>query len=113
MMYVNNRGNFRVYGPGCSLFGCLIGLIIFSLIIRGSLYFFFRYFWLIIVLGLVIWAFRKLSNKNDKRSANHKKNTNGSKSDWHRDFENRTNTSYHNIDREFEEVDDDSDFDDF
>ncbi len=110
MMYFNNRGNYRVYGPGCSMFGCMIALIILSFIIRGSMYLFFRYFWLIVVLGLIIWVFRKF-NGNQSSSSNTSKDT--KTSNWSRDFENNSNTSYHNIDREFEEVDEEEDFDDF
>lgn len=114
-MYFNNRGNYRVYGPGCSLFGCMIALFIISFVIRGSLYFFFRYFWLIIVLGLIIWVFRKFNEKKSPGpTASNKKSTNN-KSSWNRDFENDSNTSYHNMEREFEEVDedDDEDFNDY
>lgn len=107
MMYFNNRGNYRVIGPGCSLFGCAIALIIMSFVIRGSMYFFFRYFWLIVVLGLIIWVFRKFNGK--KSTGSYTNNTEGTnkKPDWSRDFENNSNTSYHNVDRQFEEVDED------
>lgn len=115
MMYFNNRGNYRVYGPGCSMFGCMIALIIMSFVIRGSMYFFFRYFWLIVVLGLIIWVFRKFNVEKPTDSTTSNNKSNKEKSDWSRDFENNSNTSYHNVEREFEEVDeeDEKDFEDF
>lgn len=106
MMYFNNRGNYRVYGPGCSMFGCMIALIIMSFIIRGSMVFFFRYFWLIVVLGLIIWVFRKFNTNNSSDSTSTNIQNTTKKSDWSRDFEKNSNTSYHNVEREFEEVDD-------
>ena len=107
-MYYHNRGNQQFYGTGCSLFGCMIALIILSFIVRGRLYLFFRYLWLIILLGVIVWVFRKFKG-NGQNSSTYKNDSQSSGQDWHRDFENRENTSYHNIDREFEEVDDEDD----
>ncbi|HLR89229.1 MAG TPA: hypothetical protein VK042_05840 [Atopostipes sp.] len=104
-MYFNNRNNPRVYGYGCSFLGCFIGLMFLFFIIQGSFYIFFEYFWLIILLSLIIWVFRKFIRPNNKRNPNNK--TRNQKQDWHRDFESRDNTSYHNFDRDFEEVDED------
>ena len=62
----------------------------------------FEYFWLIIVLGLVVWVFRKFFKPEDKKP----ESTEQQKKSWDRNFENRKDTSYHNYEREFEEVDD-------
>lgn len=112
-MYFNNRNNPRVYGYGCSFFGCLLSLMILFFVIQGRFYILFKYFWLIILLGIVVWVFRKLIRSNNNRNSNNK--TQNSKKEWHRDFEDRKNTSYHNFDRDFEEVDneEDDDFKDF
>lgn len=82
-----------------------------SFVIRGSMYFFFRYFWLIIVLGLIIWVFRKFNGNNSPDSTTNKTQKTNKKSDWNRDFENNSNTSYHNVERQFEEVDEDDEQD--
>ncbi len=103
-MNYNNRGNQQIYGTGCSLVGCIVGLLILGFIIRGSIFFFFRYFWLILILGIVVWVFRKFVHTgNDSNTSRDQRERRGQ--DWHRDFENRQNTAYHNIDRDFEEVD--------
>lgn len=108
-MNYNNRGNQQIYGTGCSLFGCLIALLIFGFIVRGSIFFFFRYFWLIIVLGVVIWVFRKFIHSNNDNSNSSNNQQGRRRQDWHRDFENRRDTGYDNFDRDFEEVDEDED----
>lgn len=110
-MYFNYRGNRQVYGPGCSVFGCILGLFLIFSIIQGGLYLFFRYFWVIVLLSLAIWFFRTWTN--NKNNTKGKEKDNRDKQDWHRDFENRKDTSYHNLDRDFEEVDDEDEFDDF
>lgn len=113
-MYYNGRNNQRYYGFGCSMFSLILGLIIFSMIIRGSLYFFFRYFWLIVALAVVVWVFRKITRKNQPTSRRSDSNPRGGKSNWNRNFENQEDTSFHNLDRDFEEIDEDDDeFDDF
>lgn len=101
-MNYNNRNNPRIYTSGCSIFGCLIALFIFSLVIRGSFYLLFEYFWLIIILGLVVWVFRIFIHPKN----NNTNNTRQRKKNWDRNYEKRKDTSYHNIEREFEEVDD-------
>lgn len=101
IMNYNNRNNPRIYYSGCSLFGCISALFIFSILIRGSFYLLFEYFWLIIVLGLVVWAFRKFFKPEREKPDN----TEQQKKSWDRNFENRKDTSYHNFEREFEEVD--------
>ena len=103
-MNYNNRENQQIYGTGCSLLGCIVGLLILGFIIRGSLFFFFRYFWLILILGIVVWVFRKFI-QTDNRSNVSRNQRERRGQDWHRDFESRQNTAYHNIDRNFEEVD--------
>lgn len=111
-MYFNNRNNRNSWGFGCSILSLFLGLMIISMLIRGSLIFFFRYFWLIVALAIVVWVFRKIirRNKKDTPPNNHQ----GQRRNWQRDFENRNDTSYHNIDRDFEEVDEnDDEFDDF
>lgn len=104
-MYFNYRGNRQVYGRGCSVFGCVLGLFLLISLIQGGLYLFFRYFWVIVLLSIVIWIFRKFTNNKNK---SREQNTNRTQNqDWHRDFEQRENTSYHNLDRDFEEIDED------
>lgn len=102
IMNYNNRNNPRVYYSGCSLFGCLTALFMFSILIQGSFYLLFEYFWLIIVLGLVVWVFRKFFKSETKKP----ENTNKQKKSWDRNFENQKDTSFHNLEREFEEIDD-------
>lgn len=110
-MYFNNNNRPGTFGFGCSFLGLFIGLMILSLIIRGSFYIFFKYFWMIVLLAIVVWVFRRFIRKgNNGNRSSYKKFV--SKNDWHRDFENRKNTSYHNFDRDFEEVDDDEKEDD-
>lgn len=108
-MYYNNRGNQQFYGTGCSLFGCLFALIIGSFVLQGSLYLFFRYFWVILLLGIIIWAFRRFTGNDEPNTDTRNDERFSQKQDWHRDFENRKNTSYHNVDRDFEEVEEEED----
>lgn len=112
-MNYNNRGYSSFDRSGCSIFGLLATMIIIGLVIRGGMYFLFKNFWLIVVLGVVIWAFRKFVNPTNKSSNNTK--SQGNRQNWNRDYENRKDTAYHNVDRDFEEVDDDDDdeFSDF
>lgn len=100
-MNFNNRNKQLIYGYGCSMLGLFLGLTIISLIIRGSLIFLFRYFWLILILGAVVWVFRKYIIKDNSQTTR-----SNDKNNWQRDFENRENTSYDNIKRDFEEIDD-------
>ena len=108
MYYNNNNNRPGTFRFGCSFLGLLIGLMILSFIIRGSLYIFFKYFWMIVLLAIVVWIFRRFIVNNDNGKQSRYKNVDSTK-DWHRDFDNRKNTSYHNIDRDFEEVDEEED----
>lgn len=110
-MNFNHRGNPRVYTTGCSSIGCLLGVFIMISLIQGGLYFFFRYFWAFVLIGVVIWFFRQW-NSNQSRTKHNSKQSQ-SRNTWHRDFEDKENTSYHNIERDFEEVDEEEDFNDF
>ena len=112
-MYFNNNNNRPGnFGFGCSFLGFFIGLMILSLIIRGSFYLFFKYFLMIVLLAIVVWVFRRFIGKNNNSNQSDYKNGD-SRKDWHRDFENRKNTSYHNFDRDFEEVDEDEEDEEF
>lgn len=104
-MYFNHRNNPRMYGSGCSIFGCFLGFFVLMFLIQGSFYLLFEYFWLFILLGIIIWVFRKFTHNQNKRDSD--RTSSSKKSDWNRDFENRKTTSYHNIERDFEEVDED------
>jgi len=109
-MYFNQRNNSRMYGNGCSTLGCIAGFFLLMLLIQGSFYLLFEYFWFIILLGIIVWIFRKFTkNRNKENPSSH---SSDNKSNWSRDFESRKNTSYHNIERDFEEVDEDE-FKDF
>lgn len=110
-MYFNNRNHQTGFSMGCSIFGCLAMLLLASLIVRGSLYFFFRYFWLILVLGAIVWVFRRFVHTDDN---SHEQDESPKRPNWNRDFENRSDSGYHNIERDFEEIDEeDDDFNDF
>jgi predicted lipid-binding transport protein (Tim44 family) len=104
-MNYNNRGNRQIYGTGCSFFGCLIAILFFGFILRGSIFFFFRYFWLILIIGVVIWGFRKFVQSDDDNDRQNQQQNNRQSRNWSRDFENRQDTGYDNFDRDFEEVD--------
>lgn len=105
-MYYNNQHRPKTSVYGCSSTTLTFGLIILALILSGSLFFIFRYFSLILVLGVVIWFFRKFIMKDDKqkKSSDRPKTNN-----WSRDYEKNKDTSYDNIEREFEEVDEEID----
>lgn len=97
-----NRTQTSVYG--CSSTSLFVFLAILSLMIFGGLFFILRYLGLIIALGLVIWIFRKAFRK-DTANAQTKKQTTRT-NNWSRDFEKSEDTSYDNVEREFEEIDD-------
>lgn len=104
-MDFNNQNRTQTSVYGCSSTSLFVFLAILSLLIFGGLFFVLRYFGLILALGLVIWIFRKVFGKNT-RQAQTKKQAPGT-NNWSRDFEQSKDTSYDNIEREFEEVDDD------
>jgi len=107
----NNRGYQQYYGTGCSMLGCFIMLLVLGFFISGSIFFFFRNFWLILILGVVIWLFRKfITSDNDADGPNNQRRRRGQ--DWRRDYENNDKTGYDNVDRDFEEVDDEETEDD-
>lgn len=114
-MFYRNRGGPIFYNTGCSTFGCLAVFFIFSFLVGGGLVLFFRYFWLILLLGIIVWLFRKFTGQNENSSSRPTGNHQQRRQNWHRDFENKKETSYDNINREFEEIDDeeDNDFNDF
>lgn len=102
-MQFNNQNRPQTSVYGCSSNALLIGFVIIALLISGGLFFILRYFGLILALGIVIWLFRSfIMKKNGKTKSPNRSKTNN----WGRDFENNKNTSYDNIEREFEEVDD-------
>lgn len=111
-MYFNNRNRTQTSVYGCSSTSLVIGLIIVALMIFGGLFFIFRYLGLIIALGLVVWIFRKFFGKDKKDSPTKNESTGPRMKSWSRDYEKEEDTSYDNLEREFEEVDDDE-FDDF
>lgn len=102
-MYYNNQNRPKTSVYGCSSTTLMISLFILFLVVSGGLFFIFRYFSLIIVLGIVVWFFRKFIMKDDTQgqSPEEPKSTN-----WSRDYEKNQDTAYDNIEREFEEVDD-------
>lgn len=102
MFYRNNNGP-AVYSTGCSTIGCLFGFLIFSLVIGRGIVFFFRYFWLIVLLGIVVWAFRRLTSSNSTNTTTRQKKPE------------QPSSTYDNISREFEEIDEEEDqhFNDF
>lgn len=114
-MNFNNRGNQQIYGANCSIFGCLFTVIIASFLIRGGISFLIRNFWLILVLGLVVWVFRKFIQPGDSNSSSSKNEGQTRRTNWNRNFESKQDTAYHNEERDFEEVDeeDEEDFNDF
>ena len=103
-MYYNNQNRPKTSVYGCSSSALMISLFILFLVFSGGLFFIFRYFSLIIVLGIVIWFFRKFIMKDESQS---KSSDRPKSNNWSRDYEKNQDTSYDNIDREFEEVDDD------
>ncbi|MDN6195518.1 MAG: DUF4834 family protein [Atopostipes suicloacalis] len=111
-MYFNQRNRPQTSVYGCSSTSLFITLAIVTLMIFGGLFFIFRYLGLIIALGIVVWLFRKFFGKNKKDSSKKNQNKSQYNKSWSKDYEKKENSSYDNIDREFEEVDDDS-FDDF
>lgn len=112
-MNFNQRGNPQFYTTGCSGFGCLIFLFLIISLIQGSLYFLFRYFGVIVLIGILIWIFRKWTS-SDTRNKKSEKHTSTKSNNWNRDFEKTKDTAYHNVDRDFEEIDHtEEDFDDF
>lgn len=78
--------------------------------IFGGLFFILRYLGLIIALAFVVWIFRKFFKMTNEESKSRDQTKRGS---WSRDFEQKKETPYDNIEREFEEVDDDKDLNDF
>lgn len=119
-MNYNNRGNRQIYSTGCSFFGCLIAIFFFGFILQGSIFFFFRYFWLIVALGVIVWIFRKFVRSDDENDDTDQYQGRRQKRNWSRDFEDHEDTGYDNYDRDFEEVDveesdqeDDDEFSDF
>lgn len=103
-MYYNNQNRPRTSVYGCSSTTLIFVLIIIVLLLSRGLVFILRNLPLILVLGLVIWFFRKFIMKNGGQT----KSSGGSKStNWSRDYESNQDTAYDNIEREFEEVDDD------
>lgn len=112
-MFYRNRGGPVFYSTGCSTLGCLLLFFMFSYLIGGGLVLFFRYFWLIVVLGLVIWLFRNLFGSDDNGPTNQRRNTQQRSDDWQRPKNRRTNSGSDPIDREFEEVDEDEDTNEF
>lgn len=104
VMDFNNRNRTQTSVYGCSSTSLIVVLIIISLMIFGGLFFILRYFGLIIALGLVVWIFRKVFGQNTTDTQTKKQ---GSRTQtWSRDFEQNADTPYDNIEREFEEVDD-------
>lgn len=107
-MFFNNQNRPQTSVYGCSSTSVFIVLILLALMVFGGLFFFFRYFGLIIALGVIVWLFRKFVKKDNKDSGRRKKNKRFKKTSWSRDFEDKKNSSYDNIEREFEEVDDEN-----
>lgn len=114
-MFYRNRGGPVFYTTGCSTIGCLLLFFIFSLVIGRGIVFFFRYFWLIVLLGLVVWLFRRFTGSTTNDTTNQTGHTRQTKQDWRRDSEKRSDAGYDNVSREFEEVDeeDENEFNDF
>lgn len=102
-MHYNNRNRPRASVYGCSSTTLIIGLIILLITISGVLFFILRNFGLILALGIVIWFFRKfiLQDRSDKNTPKDSR-----PKSWSRNYEENKNTSYDNIEREFEEIDD-------
>lgn len=103
-MYYNNQNRPKTAVYGCSPITLIFSLIMLVLLLSNGLVFILRNLPLILVLAIVIWFFRKfiMRDENDPKSSDRPKTNN-----WSRDYEKNQDTSYDNIEREFEEVDDD------
>ena len=114
-MFYRNRGGPVFYTTGCSTIGCLLLFFVFSMFIGRGIVFFFRYFWLIVLLGLVVWAFRKFTGSNTDETTTRRDQTQQNKQTWRQESQQRPDSNYDNISRDFEEVDeeDEQDFNDF
>lgn len=104
-MYFNKQNRPRTSVYGCSSTSLILLLVLGALMIFGGFFFIFRYLGLIIVLGLVIWLFRKFINRDKNQSSETKQQHKMKGNPWSRDFENEEESSYDNLEREFEEVD--------
>ncbi len=111
-MYFDNRNRPQTSVYGCSSSSLMLGLVLLFFVMGGSLFLVFRYLGLIIALGIVVWLFRKIVNKNETNYSEPKAGKRPKSGSWSRDFEQKENTSYDNLERDFEEVDDDE-FNDF
>lgn len=111
-MYFNNRNRPQASVYGCSSTGFIIVLIIALLMIFGGLFFILRYLGLIIALGLIVWLFRKFFKRDSNHSSANDQQTRSKTRTWSRDFERKEHSSYDNLEREFEEIDEDE-MDDF
>ena len=114
-MFYRNRGGPVFYSTGCSTIGCLLLFFVFSMLIGQGIVFFFRYFWLIVLLGLVVWLFRKFTGPNNGETSTRKDNTRQNNQTWQREKNQQPGSSYDNISRDFEEVEeeDEQNFNDF
>lgn len=101
-MYYNNQNRPKTSVYGCSSTTLIIGLIAIALIFGGGLFIVLRYFGLILALGIVIWFFRRFIMTDDRNKTS---SSESPSNNWSRDFEKNKNTSYDNIEREFEEID--------
>ena len=114
-MFYRNRGGPVFYSTGCSTIGCLLLFFVFSMLIGQGIVFFFRYFWLIVLLGLVVWLFRKFTGPNNGETSSRKDNTRQNNQTWQREKNQQPGSTYDNISRDFEEVEeeDEQNFNDF
>ena len=113
-MFYRNRGGPVFYSTGCSTIGCLLLFFVFSMLIGQGIVFFFRYFWLIVLLGLVVWLFRKFTGPNNGETSTRKDNTRQNNQTWQREKNQQPGSTYDNISRDFEEVEEDEqNFNDF
>lgn len=114
-MFYRNRGGPVFYSTGCSTIGCLLLFFVFSMLIGQGIVFFFRYFWLIVLLGLVVWLFRKFTGPNNGETSTRKDNTRQNNQTWQREKHQQPGSTYDNISRDFEEVEeeDEQNFNDF
>lgn len=114
-MFYRNRGGPVFYSTGCSTIGCLLLFFVFSMLIGQGIVFFFRYFWLIVLLGLVVWLFRKFTGSNNGETSTRKDNTRQNNQTWQREKHQQSGSTYDNISRDFEEVEeeDEQNFNDF
>ena len=114
-MFYRNRGGPVFYSTGCSTIGCLLLFFVFSMLIGQGIVFFFRYFWLIVLLGLVVWLFRKFTGPNNGETSTRKDNTRQNNQTWQREKRQQPGSTYDNISRDFEEVEeeDEQNFNDF